>query len=94
MGCKAGARLHKETGMQNATLLKTGIAGSRIAAVCCATPVLTVLLAAVGLSAWIGWLDYVLLPALAFFLGLTGWALWQRQKAAACCDAASQAPKQ
>jgi mercuric ion transport protein len=75
--------------MQNATLLKTGIAGSGIAAVCCATPVLSVLLAAVGLSAWVGWLDYVLLPALAFFLGLTGWALWRRQKAVACCDAAS-----
>jgi mercuric ion transport protein len=80
----------REAEMRHTMLLKTGIAGSVIAAICCATPVLTVLLAAVGLSAWVGGLDYVLLPALAFFLGLTGWALWRRQKAAECCGATRQ----
>ncbi|WP_425471394.1 mercury resistance system transport protein MerF [Thalassobius vesicularis] len=41
---------------------------------------LVVLLGAVGLSAWLGWLDYVLLPALAFFIGLTAYAVWRRQR--------------
>ena len=59
-------------------LLGTGIAGSVIAAICCFTPALVVLVTAVGLSAIIGYLDYVLFPALAFFLGLTGYALYRR----------------
>ena len=63
-------------------LLGTGITGSVIAAICCVTPVLVVLVTAVGLSAIVGYLDYVLFPALAFFLGLTGSALYRRSKRA------------
>lgn len=62
-------------------LLGIGIVGSLIAALCCFTPVLVILLGAVGLSAALGWLDYVLLPALVFFLALTGYALWNRWQA-------------
>jgi mercuric ion transport protein len=62
-------------------LLGTGICGTAVAALCCFTPVLVVLLGAAGLSAVIGWLDYVLLPALVFFLGLTAFALWKRRSA-------------
>jgi mercuric ion transport protein len=65
--------------MTDRSLLRLGIAGTVIAAVCCFTPVLVLLLAAVGLSAAVGWLDYVLFPALFFFLGLTGFALWKRR---------------
>lgn len=61
-------------------LLRTGVIGSVIAAICCFTPVLVVLFAAVGLSAIIGYLDYVLFPALAFFLAMTGYALWKRKQ--------------
>lgn len=61
-------------------LIATGIVGTVIAALCCFTPVLVVLLGAVGLSAWLGWLDYVLLPALAFFVALTVYAVWRRQR--------------
>ena len=43
--------------------------------------VLVVLLGAVGLAAAIGWLDFVLLPALVMFLGLTVFALWKRRSA-------------
>ena len=68
--------------MKDATILKTGIIGAAIAAICCATPVLVIALGAVGLSAWIGGLDYVLLPALAFFLGLTIYAVYRRKKMA------------
>jgi mercuric ion transport protein len=62
-------------------LLRIGICGTAIAALCCFTPVLVVLLGAVGLWAAIGWLDYVLLPALVLFLGLTVFALWKRRSA-------------
>ncbi len=72
--------------MNNRTLLKTGITGSVIAAICCATPVLVIALGVVGLSAWVGWLDYVLIPALVIFVGITIYA-WRRRRAeAACCE--------
>lgn len=72
--------------MKDATILKTGIVGAVIAAICCATPVLVIALGAVGLSAGVGGLDYVLLPALALFIGMTAYGLWRQRRAAACCD--------
>ena len=62
-------------------LLRIGMIGTVVAALCCFTPVLVVLLGAVGFSAAIGWLDYVLLPALVLFLGLTAFALCKRRSA-------------
>ena len=59
-------------------LLFTGIIGTVVAALCCFTPVLVVLLGVVGLSAIIGVLDYVLFPALFFFIVLTIYALVRR----------------
>ena len=61
-------------------LLRIGIAGSVIAALCCFTPILASLLGAVGLSAIVGYLDFVLLPALLIFLVITGYALWRRYR--------------
>jgi len=52
----------------NKSLLKTGIIGSVIAALCCFTPILVILFGALGLSALIGYLDYVLFPLLGIFL--------------------------
>lgn len=51
-----------------------------LAARCCFTPVLVVLLGVVGLSAAVGYLDYVLLPALLFFAALSAFALWRRNR--------------
>jgi mercuric ion transport protein len=68
--------------MTNSKLLKVGITGSIIAAICCFTPFLVVLLGALGLSAWLGWLDIVLLPALVIFLAITGYAPWKRSRPA------------
>ena len=61
-------------------LLQIGIIGTIVAAICCFTPVLVVLLGAVGFSALIGYLDIVLLPALVIFLVITGYALWKRSR--------------
>ncbi len=79
--------------MNDRTLLRTGVIGSVIAAICCFTPVLVLLFAAVGLSAWMGWwLDYVLFPALAIFLGLTGYAVYRlKRKPAAQGDPGADA---
>lgn len=66
--------------MTDKGILTTGLIGTVIAALCCFTPVLVILLGVVGLSAMIGYLDYVLLPALAFFVLLTIYALWRRQQ--------------
>lgn len=80
--------------MKDATILKTGIVGSVIAAICCFTPVLVVVFGVVGLSAWLGWLDYVLLPALAIFLGMSAYGLWRQLRAAACCATETQTTKE
>ena len=61
--------------MDNRKLLRIGAAGALLAAVCCFTPALVVVLGVLGLSAAVGWLDYVLLPALGAFAGVTIYAL-------------------
>ena len=69
--------------MNEKTLLRTGVIGSVVAAVCCFTPALVVLVTAVGLSAVVAYLDYVLFPALAVFLAITGYALYLRSRRSA-----------
>ena len=72
--------------MNNQTLLRIGIIGSVTAALCCFTTVLVSLLAVVGLSAAVGWLDYVLFPALFMFIGITIYAVHRRRKTATEAD--------
>ena len=67
--------------MTDKGLLKIGIIGTVIAAICCFTPILVILLATVGLSAVLGWLDFVLIPTLLIFMGITAYALWKRRSA-------------
>jgi mercuric ion transport protein len=62
------------------SLLSIGIIGTIVAALCCFTPVLVVLFGVVGLSALTGYLDYVLFPALGFFIVLTLYAVWRRRR--------------
>ena len=64
-------------------ILTTGIIGSIIAAICCFTPALVILLSAIGFAALIGYFDYVLLPAMAVFLGLIGYGWWIRSRCVA-----------
>ncbi|WP_074722293.1 mercury resistance system transport protein MerF [Nitrosomonas ureae] len=67
------------------TLLRVSMIGTVVVALCCFTPVLVILLGVVGLSALTGYLDYVLLPALAIFIGLTIYAIQRKRQADACC---------
>ncbi|WP_432472164.1 mercury resistance system transport protein MerF [Amphritea sp. HPY] len=62
------------------SLLKTGIVGTVIAAICCFTPFLVVLLGAIGLASLVGYLDYILLPLLGAFICITLYALIRRYK--------------
>jgi len=61
--------------MTRTRLLATGIMGFLVSMLGCMTPVLVGLLAVLGVSGSMGWLDYVLLPAMAAFTGLTVYAL-------------------
>ena len=69
-----------DAGARGGRLLWIGVVGALVVAVCCFTPVLVVLLAVVGLSALVGWLDYVLLPSLGIFLGIAVYAFFRRAR--------------
>jgi mercuric ion transport protein len=65
----------------NAKLIGAGIAGTLLSMVCCLTPLLVVLFGAVGLSAYIAKLDYVLIPAFVASIALVLFALVRRRRA-------------
>ncbi len=58
--------------MNDRTLLGAGTTGAVIAAVCCFTPVLAILLPTIGLAAWLAWADYVFLPLLILCIAMAG----------------------
>ena len=66
--------------MPHDRFLKTGVIGSLITALCCATPVLAVLLGMIGLGWLASYTDLVVLPVLVLCLGLIGYALWHKTK--------------
>ncbi len=63
-------------------LLPLGIGGAGLATICCLTPILPWLFSLLGISSALGYVyrDDVLLPILAGFLILTGYALWRRRR--------------
>ncbi len=65
---------------------RAGVIGAVVAAVCCFTPVLVVLVTAVGWSAIVGYLDYLLFPTLGLFLilAVVGWV--QRRRCLRECE--------
>ena len=66
--------------MSDDKLLRIGAAGTIVAAICCFTPALVLLFGAIGLASVVGYLDYVLFPALAVFIGITAYALIKKRK--------------
>jgi mercuric ion transport protein len=65
--------------IMNKKLFTTGLIGTTVTALCCFTPLLVVTLGALGLSAWVAGLDYVLFPLLAPFVGVTLYALFTKE---------------
>jgi len=85
-----GTTDHRRAQAFNRTVVTAGVVGSTVAAVCCATPILAIVLAALGLDAWLSKADLVLLPLLAASLGMVVIGLCrQRAAARSCCDSAS-----
>jgi len=68
--------------MNHLRLLKVGITGLVILALCCFTPILVVVFGAIGLSAVLVWLDYILLPLLLIFVAVTIYAIVKLNSAA------------
>lgn len=64
-------------------MLKTGIVGAIVAAVCCFTPLLVWLLPAIGLAGSLAWIDLSLWAALVLFLAIAGTGLLRRARAPA-----------
>ncbi len=57
-------------------LLRAGLIGSFIAAICCFTPILVIAFVGAGLGGLVGGLDYFLFPMLFGSLGLVAQALY------------------
>jgi mercuric ion transport protein len=57
-----------------------GLIGTFVVVLCCATPILVILLGTIGLGAITGYLDYVLIPVLAVFLGVTSYSYSKYQQ--------------
>ncbi|KAI9129923.1 mercury resistance system transport protein MerF [Acaryochloris sp. CCMEE 5410] len=60
--------------MKPKNALIASLTGTVVVALCCFTPILVIGLGVLGLGAWVGYLDYVLLPALGALIGLTFWS--------------------
>ncbi|MFK7801634.1 MAG: mercury resistance system transport protein MerF [Anaerolineae bacterium] len=67
---------------KNSKLLRLGIVGTFLTALCCFTPILVVLLGLLGLAGLIRYLDYLLLPVLVIFIGITVFAYQKYPNAA------------
>lgn len=62
--------------------LCAGLCGSAVFGVCCFTPLLVVVFSAFGVSAWLDWADFVLLPGLSLFavLAIVSWIRLRRRR--------------
>ena len=65
--------------MDNNKLIVTGVTGAAITTFCstCGAPLFATVLAALGLSAWLGSIDYMLLAIMVLSLGLAGYGLYR-----------------
>lgn len=72
--------------MNSRSLITTGAIGAALAAICCATPLLAVVLGGVGLTAWLAHANYVVMPVLLLGVALVGVGLYRRRVAATCGD--------
>jgi mercuric ion transport protein len=68
---------------QNTKLIGMGAAGAVLSMLCCATPVLAVLLGALGITAFVAKLDYVLIPVFIASIALVIFALARRRRSCA-----------
>lgn len=68
---------------RNTRLIGTGVAGALLSMLCCLTPVLVILFTALGFTAYVAKLDYVLIPAFAASVALVIFGVLRRRRG---CD--------
>lgn len=71
--------------MSDRSLITTGAIGAILAAICCATPLLAVILGTVGLTAWLAHADYIVISVLILGVALASFGLYRRNAGAAPC---------
>ena len=76
--------------MNDRSLITTGAIGAALAALCCATPLVALVLGSVGLSAWLANADYVVIAVLLLGVALVGLGLYRRYIAATCRDTSAK----
>jgi mercuric ion transport protein len=76
--------------MTGRSLITTGAIGAILAAICCPTPILAVVLGSIGLSAWLAKADYIVLPVLLLGAALMGIGFYRRHLATTCGDTSAK----
>lgn len=77
--------------MNDRSLIATRGIGAALAMICCATPLLAIVLGGIGLTAWLTSADYVVIPVLLLGVALIGLGIYRRHAAATCCDTGAKA---
>ena len=70
--------------MNDRSLIAAGGVAAVLAAICCATPILAIVLGAIGLTAGTAKVDYVVMPVLLLGVALVGLGLYRRHAGASC----------
>jgi mercuric ion transport protein len=76
--------------MNDRSLITTGAIGAALAAICCATPILAVVLGGIGLSGWLAKADYIVMPVLVLGVALVGLGLCRRHLATTCGETSAK----
>lgn len=71
--------------MSDRALVRAGIAGAILAAICCAAPLLAVSLPLAGLGSWLAGAGLVVFLPMVVGLGLVAWGIHHRRERAANC---------
>ena len=76
--------------MTDRSLITSGAIGAALAAICCGTPLLAVVLGGIGLSAWLAKADYIVIPVLLLGVALVGLGLYRRHVTTTCRDTSAK----
>lgn len=78
--------------MKDRSLIATGGIGAALAMICCAAPLLAIVLGGIGLTALLTNAAYVVIPVLLLLgVALIGLGIYRRHAAATCCDTSAKA---
>jgi mercuric ion transport protein len=76
--------------MTDRSLITTGAIGAALAAICCVTPLLAVVLGSIGLTAWLAKADHIIMPVLLLGVALVGFGVYRRHIATTCDTIANE----